>query len=152
MNPSDTELKNILSKARNIAVVGASGNTESASNKVMEFLIDEGYNVYPVNPKESIICGQTCYRSLHELPVRPDIVDVFRRSEFAAGVVNEAAGIGVPVVWLQEGVESEEAVQAAKEAGIVLISNLCIKKTITRLFSSESKTHRSQARQGNGHY
>ena len=135
MNPTDAELRSVLRKARNIAVVGASNNVNTYSNEVTGFLIDAGYNIYPVNPNETEVLGLPCYPSLEAVPVKPDIVDVFRRSEHAAGIVDDAAKMVPVTVWLQEGVRSQDATNLAQKHGIQLVSSMCIMKTYWRLFN-----------------
>ena len=103
-NPSNDELKQILTSAKTIAMVGASGNPDKASHGIMQKLQSVGYKVIPVNPKETEILGERAYPSLLDIPEPVDIVDVFRRSEDTPGVADDAVKIGAKVLWLQSGV------------------------------------------------
>ncbi len=130
---SDEYLKEVLLNAKNIVIVGASNNPERASNGVMKFLMGKGYNCYPVNPNESEVLGVKAYKSLSEVPVQPDIVDVFRKSEAAPEIVREAIKIGAKFIWLQEEVHSEEAEKIAKEHNVPIVMDKCIFKEFLRL-------------------
>ncbi len=127
--PSASERKHILDRARTIAVVGASSNPSRASNFVMTYLGSSlcDYDLYPVNPREREILGHTVYPSLAELPVVPDIVDVFRRAEDCPQIAEEAVAVGAKVLWLQLGIISEEAARIAREAGLEVVMDRCTK-------------------------
>ncbi len=120
----------LVAEATVIAVVGASPDPTRPSFGVMRALIDRGFVVIPVRPGCESILGRTCVSSLSEVEVRIDIVDVFRRSDAAAGVAREAADVGARALWLQEGVVSAEAREIAREAGMDYVENLCIKKLL----------------------
>jgi len=128
-NPSDQELKQILTDATTIAMVGASSNPEKASYGIMQKLQKAGYRVIPVNPRETEILGERSYPSLVDVPERIDIVDVFRRAEDAPGIADEAATIGAKVLWLQSGIRSEEAAERAAKGGMVAVMDTCIGAT-----------------------
>jgi len=128
-NPSDQELKQILTDATTIAMVGASSNPEKASFGIMQKLQKAGYRVIPVNPRETEILGERSYPSLVDVPERIDIVDVFRRAEDAPGIADEAATIGAKVLWLQSGIRSEEAAERAAKGGMVAVTDTCIGAT-----------------------
>ena len=128
-NPSDQELKKILTDATTIAMVGASSNPDKASHRTMQTLQRAGYRVIPVNPGESEILGERSYPSLVDVPERVDIVDVFRRAEDAPGIADEAATIGAKVLWLQSGISSEEAAERTAKGGLVTVMNRCIGAT-----------------------
>ena len=128
-NPSDQELKQILTDATTIAMVGASSNPEKASYGIMQKLQKAGYRVIPVNPRETEILGERSYPSLVDVPERIDIVDVFRRAEDAPGIADEAATIGAKVLWLQSGIRSEEAAERAAKGGMVAVLDACIGAT-----------------------
>ncbi|BAI81131.1 conserved hypothetical protein [Deferribacter desulfuricans SSM1] len=130
---TDDFLKKFLQEAKNIVIVGASNNPERASNGIMKFLMKKGYNCYPVNPNEEEVLGVKAYKSISDVPVTPDIVDVFRRSEFAPEIVKEAIKKGAKFIWLQEEVYSEEAKRLADEAGIPIVMDKCIFKEFMRL-------------------
>ena len=119
----------ILRRARTIAVVGASANPARASNFVLTYLLSSStdYEVWPVTPNESEILGARCYRSLAELPGKPDIVDVFRRADQLPAVAREAVEAGAGAFWMQLGLHSDEAVEIASAAGLDVVSNRCVK-------------------------
>ena len=127
--PSAQARKRILDRTKSIAVVGASSNPARASNFVMTYLSSSvcEYDLYPVNPRETEILGHQCYPSLAELPVVPDLVDVFRRAEDCPAIAREAIDVGAQTLWLQLGIESEEAAELALEAGIEVVMNRCTK-------------------------
>jgi len=120
--------KEILSNCNTIAVVGISSDGERASNRVAKYLIEQGYQVIPVNPKESSVLGKTCYPDLKAVPKKVDVVDVFRRSEDVAPIVNQAIEIGAGAVWMQEGIKNEVAAQKARQAGLKVVQDRCIMK------------------------
>lgn len=132
-NLTDDQLKSLLTDAKTVVIVGASNKPERASNGIMKFLMKNGYTVYPVNPLEKEVLGVPTYDSVAEVPVQPDIVDVFRQSAFAAEVVREAVLKGAGLVWLQEGVVSSEGEQIAKQADTPFIMDKCIFKEYLRL-------------------
>ena len=132
-NPGSEEIKSILKKARTIAIVGLSSNKSRPAYGVAKYLIQNGYNIIPVNPNESEIVGIKSYPHLSAIPDSIDIVDVFRRSEFANDIVLEATRIGTPVVWLQENVISPKAFETGKAKGLLLIMNRCIAKEHRKL-------------------
>jgi predicted CoA-binding protein len=128
----DAKIVEILSK-KNIAVVGASRDLAKAAGFVPDFLLNNGYNVIPVNPFADTLFGRKCFKALSEVPGPVDVVDVFRPSAEAAGVVEEAAEKGVKVVWLQEGIYTPEAAEKAKSLGLTLAWNRCLKKEFQRI-------------------
>ncbi|WP_018349700.1 CoA-binding protein [Longispora albida] len=107
------------------AVVGLTSNPSRAAYRVARFLLDKGKQVIPVNPAGEAVHGQTGYRSLAEIPVPVDVVDVFRRSEDAGAHVDEAIGIGARAVWLQLGVIDEAAAERARTAGLAVVMDRC---------------------------
>jgi predicted CoA-binding protein len=106
---SDQQLGELLRKARVIAVVGLSSKKWRASFGVSEFLQSVGYRIIPVNPRETEVLGEKSYARLEDIPEKPDIVDVFRRSEAVPEIVDAAIAIGAKSVWMQEGVAHEAA-------------------------------------------
>jgi predicted CoA-binding protein len=133
--PEDDLIREVLTTVRTIAVVGASENPARDSNDVMRFLMDRGYEVFPVNPasRAKEIHGRKVYASLKEVPEAIDMVDVFRRSEVAGEVCDEAVRAGAKVVWMQLGVINESGKQRAEAAGLKVIMDRCPKIETRRL-------------------
>jgi len=131
----DDYLRDILENVRTIAVVGASPRRERPSHRVMAYLQRRGYRTIPVNPNaaDGAINGERCYASLAEVPEVIDMVDVFRRTEVAGGVVDEAIAKGAKVVWMQLGVRDDAAAARAKAAGLKVVMNRCPAIEIPRL-------------------
>ena len=132
-NPSDQVLKDLLSSATTIAMVGASSNPEKASHGIMRKLQSVGYRVIPVNPKETDILGERSYASLLDIPERVDIVDVFRRSEDTPQIADEAITIGAKALWLQTGITNEETARRAQDGGLIVVMDACIGATHSML-------------------
>src|SRR5882672_1960931 len=128
-NPSDPELKQLLTDATTIAIVGASSNPDKASYGIMQKLQKAGYRVVPVNPRETEILGERSYPSLVDVPERIDIVDVFRRAEDTSGIADEAVTIGAKALWLQTGIVSEDAAARATAGGLTVVMDACIGAT-----------------------
>jgi len=133
--PSDATLRSILSQTRTIAVVGLSSKPHRDSYGVARYLQNRGYEVVPVNPKETEVLGETAYPSLLDMPtdVAIDIVDVFRKGEETPPVAEQAVSIGARVLWLQEGIVNDEARRIAEEGGLTVVMDLCIRTTRARL-------------------
>jgi predicted CoA-binding protein len=128
-NPSDQELKQLLTDANTIAMVGASSNPDKASHGIMQKLQKAGYRVIPVNPREAEVLGEKSYPSLHDVPERIDIVDVFRRSEDTPAIADEAVAIGAKALWLQTGIVNDDAAARAKAGGLMVVMDACIGAT-----------------------
>ncbi|MGO4952649.1 CoA-binding protein [Paenibacillus sp. DRB1-1] len=128
-NPSREEIKTILEQVGNIAVVGLSDKSDRTSYMVSYAMQKRGYRIIPVNPAAAgqTILGETCYASLAEVPEPVELVNVFRRSEYCAEVAREAATIGAKILWLQQGIISQEAADIAQEHGMTAIMDRCIK-------------------------
>ena len=122
---SPEAINKILEDCRTIAVVGLSSNRARASNGVASYMQRSGYKIIPVNPNEEQVLGEKSYPSLADVPVKVDLVDVFRRSEDAGAVVDEAIKIGAKAVWLQEGVIDHDAAKRAQEAGLLVVIDRC---------------------------
>jgi len=131
----DAYLRDILNGAHTIAIVGASPRRERPSHGVMAYLQRRGYRTIPVNPNASggAINGEKCYASLAAMPDPIDMVDVFRRSEAAGGVVDEAIAVGAKVLWMQLGVRDDDAAARAEAAGLKVVMNRCPAIEIPRL-------------------
>ena len=123
-NPLDI-LKNVSS----IAIVGISSKEERDSYKVMKFLIEKGYKVFPVNPNEQgkYILGRKCFKSLSDIDDEVDMVDVFRKDEFVYDVTKEAIKINAKVLWTQLDIFCEDSFNLAKDAGLKVVMDKCPK-------------------------
>lgn len=133
MQPDDRTLRQILTRPKTIAVVGHSDKPDRTSYQIAQFLRSVGYKVYPVNPTVQEIDGQRCYASLSEVPEPIDIVNVFRRSQYLAEMVDEAIAVQAKTVWAQIGVADAAAGQRAIDAGLNVVMNACIKVEYLRL-------------------
>jgi len=121
-------IMDLLNKSRVIAVVGLSSKRARPSYGVAEYMQHQGYRIIPVNPNESEVLGEKCYARLEDIPEHVDIVDIFRRSELVAPVVESAIRIGASAVWMQEGVINPVAARKAKAAGLAVVVDRCILK------------------------
>ena len=142
---SDDQIKDILKNSKTIAMVGISSEKKGEdpknlkrkpANVVMKYMQDFGYKVIPVNPfaEGEIINEETVVDSLEKISEPVDIVDIFRPSKETPGIANEAVKIGSKVLWLQYGIQNEEAEKIAKKANIHYIANKCIKQEYQKLF------------------
>ncbi len=124
-----TYIQEILQEVKTIAVVGASANYERDSYKVMESLIQHGYQIFPINPNEqdNLILGQLCHKDLESVSGKIDMVDVFRAQDAVIGVTKEAIEIGAKVLWTQLGIINDEAKELAMKAGLKVVMNRCLK-------------------------
>jgi hypothetical protein len=127
-NDSHTTIDTILANAKTIAVVGLSDKPDRASYGVSAQMQRRGYRIVPVNPAVESVLGETSYPSLHEIPFPVDLVNVFRAAEFVPAIVDEAIAIGVPYLWLQEGVTHPEAEAKAAAHGLSVVSDKCLYK------------------------
>ncbi len=138
-NPTDADIADLLKSARVFAVVGASQKPDRPVYGVMERLIAKGYTVVPINPGQAggEILGQKVYATLADVPAPADIVDIFRASDAALGVVREAIAekdrLGLKAVWMQLGVINEEAARLAADAGLIVVMDRCPKIELGRL-------------------
>mgnify|MGYP003324799622 CR=1 FL=1 len=125
-------LKLIFDEVKSIAIVGVSSNPERDSYKVMKFLQDYGFEVFPVNPNliNTKILGQECYSSLEAIEQKIDMVDVFRAKEYIPSITNEAIKIKAKILWTQEGLYSEEAKYLGENAGLKVVMDQCPKKIL----------------------
>jgi len=132
---NDAEIKDILTSVKSIALVGASKKPERPSYRVMKFLIDQGYDLYPVNPglADSELLGRKVYASLSDIPLPIDMVDIFRASDKVEPVVEEAIEKNAKVVWMQLGVMNKVAAETAKRAGLKVVMDRCPAIEIPRL-------------------
>ena len=128
INSDKSLMKEIFSNTKSIAIIGCSPDETKASNRVAKYLIDAGFTVYPVYPKEDLILGQKVYRSLLDIPEKLDMVDIFRKPKVISDVVDDCIKRGdVYCVWSQLGLVNNEAMQRAKDAGMQIVQNYCTK-------------------------
>jgi len=116
----------ILRKYKNIAVVGLSSNPTRPSYGVTEYMQSVGYRIIPVNPNETEVLGEKSRARLEDVPEKIEIVDIFRRAEEVAAVVQSAIRVGARVVWMQLGMENEAAAEQARAAGLTVVEDSCI--------------------------
>ncbi|MDZ4717045.1 MAG: CoA-binding protein [Roseiflexaceae bacterium] len=124
----------ILGRTKTIAMVGLSGNPYRPSHFVAIYLLAEGYNVIPVNPREQEILGRKSYASLRDIPEPVDLVDIFRDPSAVPPLVDDAIAIGAKVVWMQLGVISEAGAERARTAGLQVVMDACVKIEHARFF------------------
>lgn len=139
---SDEYLKDILTEVQSIALVGASPRADRDSHIVMNVLLEAGYQVIPVNPREAgnSILGQTCYGSLAEIDIPVDMVEIFRSSEAALGVTKEAIAIGAKVIWMQLQIVNHQAAQMAESSGIKVVMDRCPKLELQKTYWTDRET------------
>jgi len=118
----------LLSRVKTIAVVGLSNDPMRPSHGVSAYMQLQGYRMIPVNPQIAEALGEKSYPSLHEVPEKIDLVNVFRRPEFVDDIVDEALQLKIPAIWLQEDVINERAAERARKAGIFIVMDRCILK------------------------
>jgi len=112
---------------KTVAIVGLSSRPGSASFPVASYLKSQGYRVIPVNPTEKSVLGEVSYPSLRDIPEKVDVVDVFRRSDLTPAIAAEAIEIGADVLWMQLGIANHKAAQLARDAGLTVVMNRCMK-------------------------
>ena len=129
-------IKEILEEVKTIAVVGASANQDRDSYKVMEALIQHGYQIFPINPYEegNLILGQNCYANLSSVSKKIDMVDVFRAADAVMGVTREAIAVEASVLWTQLDIINKEAAEVAKQAGLKVVMDRCPKIELAKLY------------------
>ena len=130
---NDQMMKEILLSSKTIASVGLSGNQQKESFWIASYLKEQGYRVIPVNPTATEILGEKAYPDLSSVPEKVDVVQVFRKPEDVPPVVDEAIKIGAKVVWMQEGIVHEDAAQKARDAGLQVVMDACMRGTHRRL-------------------
>ena len=127
-------LRRILATSKTIAIVGLSANWYRPSYFAAKYLMDHGYEIFPVNPSYEEVLGRKCYPDLRSLPEQVDVVDIFQKPERVPELVEQAIEIGAKVVWMQLGIEHQEAAARAREAGLEVVMNRCMKIEYGRLF------------------
>jgi len=133
-NLGNKEIRDILDSTRTIAMVGLSGNWFRPSYFAAKFLLDRGYRVIPVNPNYDEILGQRCVPELAAIDEPVDVVDLFQRAEQVPRYVEPAAALGASVLWMQLGIVNESAAAAARERGLTVVMDRCMKIEYARLF------------------
>ena len=131
---SEDEYRRIYADTKTIAVVGASDNRQKAARAIPAYLQREGYRIIPVNPRGGTMFGEPVVTSLADVTEPVDVVDVFRPAEETPDIARQAAALGAKVLWLQEGIHSDEAERIATEAGMTFISDTCMGHTHWDLF------------------
>ena len=124
--PSADPIFDILTNYKTIAVVGLSSNPARPSYGVTEYIQSSGYQIIPVNPNETDVLGEPSYASLDDVPQKIGIVDIFRRPEEVAPVVDAAIRVGAKVVWMQLGIANQAAAEKAQAAGLVVVMDACM--------------------------
>ncbi len=133
------EVAAILRDYKVIAVVGLSSNKDRPSFGVAWYLQQHGYRIIPVNPNETEVLGERAYPDLFSVPSPIEVVDIFRRSEYVAEVIDQAIAIGAKAVWMQDGVVDETAAQRAREAGLLMVMDDCMAREHRRLLIEGSR-------------
>jgi predicted CoA-binding protein len=129
----DQMMKEILLSAKTVASVGLSSNMEKESYWIVSYLKEQGYHIIPVNPTAAEILGEKAYPNLESVPEKIDVVQIFRKPEDVPPVVDDAIKVGAKVVWMQEGIVNEAAAQKAREAGLQVVMDACMRATHRRL-------------------
>ena len=128
----------MLRKAKTIAMVGLSANPYRPSHFVAIYLLAEGYTIFPVNPREQQILGRTCYPTLRDIPEHVDLVDIFRDPAAVPPIVEDAIAIGAWAVWMQLGIINEAAAVRAREAGLQVVMDACVKIEHARFYGGRA--------------
>lgn len=134
---NDQMMRDILLSAKTIASVGLSSNSQKESYWIVSYLKDQGYRVIPVNPTADEILGEKSYPDLESVPEKIDVVQVFRKPEDVPPVVDSAIKVGAKVIWMQEGIVHEEAAQKARQAGLQVVMDACMRVTHRRLIGEK---------------
>ena len=134
---SDQELKEILLSTKTIASVGLSSNPGKESYSIASYLKEQGYRIIPVNPTVSEVLGEKSYPDLESVPEKIDVVQIFRRPEDVPPIVDSAIKVGAKVVWMQEGIVHEGAAQKAREAGLQVVMDACMRVNHRRLIGAQ---------------
>ena len=126
--PNADPIRDLLARAKTIAVVGLSDSPLRPSHGVSAYMQMQGYRIIPVNPKVEEALGEKSYPSLRDVPEKIDLVNIFRRSEYVGEIVDEAIELKIPAVWMQEDVINEAAAEKARKAGLFVVMDRCILK------------------------
>ncbi len=132
-NPPSEEVQEILRRYRKIAVVGLSTKPERDSYRVARYLMENGFDITPVNPGHKEILGKRCYASLKDIPYEIEVVDIFLNPKRIPPVVDQAIEIGAKVIWMQLGLAHNESAKKARNAGIQVVMNMCIMQEFEKM-------------------
>jgi predicted CoA-binding protein len=124
---SAEEITKILEDYRVVAVVGLSAKPDRPSHQVAQYLQEHGYRIIPVNPGCQEILGEKCYSSLKDIPFSVEVVDIFRKVDAIPGIVDDAIAVGAKVVWMQQGLEEPVSGGKARQAGLAVVMDRCMK-------------------------
>jgi predicted CoA-binding protein len=129
-----TSLRRVLTKYKRVAMIGLSADWWRPSFFAAKYLLEHGFEVIPVNPKYDEILGQQCYPNLKSIPTPIDIVDLFQKADRVPLFIDDARDIGAKVIWMQLGVVNQQAAQKARDAGLEVVMDRCMKIEFARLF------------------
>lgn len=132
-NATPDEVREILTTAKTVAVVGLSDKPDRDSHHVAEYLQRAGYRIIPVNPAVTEVLGEKAYAGLRDVPERIDVVDVFRRADAVPPIVDDAIAVGAKAVWMQDGIVHNEAADKARAAGLKVVMSKCMLREHKRL-------------------
>lgn len=127
-NASPEEVRQLLRESKVIAVVGLSDKADRPSHGVASYMQQAGYRIIPVNPVLQEALGEKAYPSLHEVPEKIDIVDIFRKPDAVEAIVDEAIAVGAKAIWMQEGIVNNAAAEKARAAGLAVVMDRCLLK------------------------
>ncbi len=133
---ANADPENIVKDAETIAVVGLSDDPEKYSHEVASYLQEQGYRIIPVNPNNEEVFGERAYDTVEQIPEQVDVVDVFLPPEKTPEIAEDAVRAGAKTLWLQEGIENEEARRIAEEGGLTYVEDRCMKRTHESLQNS----------------
>jgi len=135
-NPNPDAIRALLRGVKTIAVVGLSPKPDRPSYVVARAMQRYGYRIIPVRPATAEVLGETCYPTLADVPEKIDLVDVFRAAEHLPAVVEQCIALGVPAMWIQEGIVNEVAAEKARTAGMTVVMDRCLYKDYVALMTS----------------
>ena len=135
-NPTDDELRALLARVKTVAVVGLSPNAARPSHRIAKRLQEWGYRVIPVRPAVSEVLGERAYARLSDIPEPVDLVDVFRAADEIGPIVDECIALGLPAIWIQQGIVNEPAAERARAAGMTVVMDRCIAVDRRRLVAA----------------
>lgn len=134
-NPSEEQIRALLERVKTIAVVGLSPKPERPSHRIARRLQEWGYRVFPVRPGIAEVLGEKAYARLADLPEKPDLVDVFRAAAQVGRIVDECTALGLPAIWIQQGIVDQAAAERARAAGMFVVMDRCISVDYRKLMA-----------------